>query len=99
MERVSDDILDTFLEWLEPGAGAFEGIGRAQQASMRKLLTELKQRRIQVCATCAAWEPFSDDPVFSADEDLWCAELERHKPAAGYCDCWQAKGADDASQC
>jgi len=54
-------------------------------------LRELQQRRGQRCETCAVWEPFSDDPVFSADEELWCAELERFKPASGYCDQWRAK--------
>ena len=88
-KRLSDLIFD--VEYLLPTSNP-------KAVDMARALHELQQRRAQTCATCAAWEPFSDDPVFAADEDLWCAELERYKPAAGYCDCWRAKEADDGRE-
>ena len=94
MERVTDEWLAKSIAFMQ----AMQGWFTDSQNNELQAMLELRDRRAQRCATCAAWEPFSDDPVFSADEDLWCAELERHKPSAGYCDCWRAKRAADGRE-
>ena len=87
VKRISDEQLADFIEVRRRISLC------PPQDEWTSVLLELRERRGQTCETCAAWELFSDDPVFSADEKLWCAELERFKPAEGYCDEWKLKEA------
>ena len=76
MDRVSDDILATFLAWLEPDSGAFDQIGRAQRTSLRGILAELQQRRAQTCGTCGDRDGCAIVVAVGVD---------------GYCSYWEAK--------